>query len=131
MGAQAVVPAIEVDEASAMSHADRLAMHGALLDVWLSRSGTLPPRWLTPHFARVVDLVRAHLRPLTSRDSLAMSYAREHFHVTGIAVAPDSPALLTTDATEVAYALRWLELGSSERSANGTRRTWSEILDRA
>ena len=68
-------------------------------------------------FARVVELVSAHLQPIGSRDLLALSYAREHFHIVAIGRPPAAPALLARDATEVAYALRWLELGSSERSA--------------
>ena len=123
MGAQTVVPATGA-EASAVSHADRLAMHGALLDVWLSRPGALPPRWLTPYFARVVDLVRAHLHPICSRELLAMSYSREQFHVVAIGRPLEPPKLLSRDATEVAYALRWLELGSARRSAS----TWSSLI---
>jgi hypothetical protein len=67
-----------------------------------------PPRWGAPAFAREVDLVRAHLRPIRERALLASSFGREAFH--GQA-APGSDVALGGSAVRVAYALRWLELG--------------------
>ena len=102
---------------------DRLASHGELLAAWLARPHRSPARWRTPGFARVVDLVRTHLRPIIARDLLAWSYTREHFHGD-----PDGPSMarssvLRRDATEVAYALRWLELGDER-----PRPAWLELV---
>jgi hypothetical protein len=69
-----------------------------------------PPRWPAPAFGREVELVRAHLRPIRSRELLASSFGREAFH--GQA-APGSDVALGGSAVRVAYALRWLELGDS------------------
>jgi hypothetical protein len=65
-----------------------------------------PARWAEPAFRRDVDLVRAHLAPLRSRQALAGSFGREAFHVVQGATSLDGPG-----PVRVAYALRWLELG--------------------
>ena len=71
----------------------------------------------------MVDLVRSHLRPMTDTSVLARSYASEHFHVYSVGPPPSPRILLSRDATEVAYALRWLELES------GTERApWTELV---
>ena len=102
--------------------ADRLAGHGELLAAWLARSGRVPLRWQSGGFARTVDLVRIHLGPINSRELLAHSYGREHFQLIGVGKALTPQALLAHDATEVAYALRWLELGGF------VSRPWSSLL---
>ena len=58
----------------------------------------------------MVDLVRTHLRPILDHEMLAVSYGREHFHVLAVGRQPEANVLLSRNATEVAYALRWLEL---------------------
>ena len=78
-----------------------------LLRLLALRTGR-PPRWGAPAFAREVDLVRVHLRPIRGRALLASSFRREAFH--GLA-APGSDVALGGSAVRVAYALRWLELG--------------------
>ena len=61
--------------------------------------------WSLPGFAREVDLVRLHLRPVRTRQVLAASFGREAFHAGPSDVAsPQGPVA-------VAYAIRWLELG--------------------
>lgn len=66
----------------------------------------VPARWSEPAFRREVDLVRAHLVPLRSRQALAGSFGREAFHVAADPRDADDPS-----PVRVAYALRWLELG--------------------
>jgi hypothetical protein len=109
-----------------VSQADRLASHGEIVASWLSTPTLIPWRWRAARFARTVDLVRAHLRPLTNRDLLVRSYAREHFQYNEShrTTRGDSVALIARDATEVAYALRWLELGEEEDF-----RSWPALLD--
>jgi hypothetical protein len=101
----------------------RLADNARLLSAWLERMPErLPQRWRSPDFGRLVDLVRTHLRPIGSEALLAFSYEREHFHMAPDISPPSARALLSRDATEVAYALRWLELSS------GTPRApWVEL----
>jgi hypothetical protein len=65
-----------------------------------------PAAWSRPGFAREVDLVRLHLRPVRSRQVLAASFGREAFHA-----GPSRAAGATAAPVAVAYALRWLELG--------------------
>ena len=89
---------------------ERLNQHAFLLEGWLTRSARIPARWSDEQFARSVDLVRAHLRPIRSQYLLGLSYAREHFHVMAVGQPPLPPVLLSRNATEVAYAVRWLEI---------------------
>ena len=67
----------------------------------------VPPAWSEAAFIREVGLVRAHLAPIRSRGGLAASFSREAFHA-----APDGGGHDVPGAVRVAYALRWLELGS-------------------
>lgn len=53
-----------------------------------------------------------------------MSYGQEHFHVIAVADPSTSPTLLSRNATEVAYAMRWLELGQGTVFG-----PWTRILD--
>jgi hypothetical protein len=69
------------------------------------RPADRPAAWSLPGFAREVDLVRLHLRPVNSRPILAASFGREAFH------AGPSTAATPGGAVAVAYAIRWLELG--------------------
>ncbi len=92
----------------------RLQTHADLLAAWLDMAPDRLPAALADRsdFARMVELVRTHLRPISSRGSLAISYTQEHFHVAAVGAAPAPRVLLTRNATEVAYALRWMELAS-------------------
>ena len=67
----------------------------------------VPPAWSEAAFIREVGLVRAHLAPIRSRWGLAASFSREAFHAAPGEGRDDVPG-----AVRVAYALRWLELGS-------------------
>ena len=69
------------------------------------RPADRPAAWSLPGFAREVDLVRLHLRPVSSRQVLAASFGREAFH------AGPSTTTSAGGAVAVAYAIRWLELG--------------------
>ena len=62
--------------------------------------------------------MRVHLAPLRSRKALAASYGREAFHLVLDETAKDDPG-----AVRLAYALRWLELGTGEVS-----RFWPAIV---
>ena len=96
-------------------HDERLGLHGAILQSLLARPARIPERWRAPGFARQVDLVRSHLRPLGNHGLLAQSYGREHFNGRPSHLAPPDPAgLLRRSATEVAYAMRWLELAGQQ-----------------
>ena len=88
------------------------------------RLASPPERWLQPGFGREVDLVRLHLAPVRSRAGLAASYGREAFNLAVAAEWPRrtatrraSTATLTAlmGPVDVAYALRWLELGDGRR----------------
>jgi len=81
----------------------------ALAALWVIRDSRRPAdrpaAWSRPGFAREVDLVRLHLRPVATRQVLAASFGREAFHAGPPAGAvPRGPVA-------VAYAIRWLELG--------------------
>ena len=70
------------------------------------RPSDRPLAWSRPGFAREVDLVRIHLRPVRSRQVLAASFGREAFHA-----GPPTAAAAAGGSVAVAYAIRWLELG--------------------
>jgi len=89
---------------------ERLRQHAALLEAWVTRRARIPARWRDQSFGKMVDLVRAHLRPVQDHDVLASSYGREHFHMLAVGRQPESTVLLARNVTEVAYALRWLEI---------------------
>jgi hypothetical protein len=74
----------------------------------------------------MVDIVRSHLAPINECAVLAHSYGREHFHFNAVGLPPAPRALLARDATEVAYALRYLEL------LEGTPRSrWAALMSAA
>ena len=60
----------------------------------LADPAALPPAWSERAFVRAVGLVRAHLAPIRSRPG------------------PTDEIGEATGAVRVAYAIRWLELGS-------------------
>jgi hypothetical protein len=65
-----------------------------------------PPRWSQPGFGAEVEVVRRHLAPVRTRQTLAASYGREAFHIAATLDAErDDPS-----PTRLAYALRWMEL---------------------
>lgn len=64
-----------------------------------------PARWAQPTFGSEVEIVRRHLAPVRSRQTLAASYGREAFHTASIEAERDDPS-----PTRLAYALRWMEL---------------------
>ena len=106
-------------------HRERLLGHALLLHMWLERPTRVPARWHSATFARTVDLVRTHLRPIVTCDLLALSYAQEHFHISAVGPPPDSLTLMSRDATEVAYAIRWLELDREQ-----TLQSWPSLMNR-
>jgi len=73
----------------------------------LADPAALPSAWSERAFVREVGLVRAHLAPIRSRAGLVASFSREAFHV-----IPADQVDEAAGAVRVAYALRWLELGS-------------------
>jgi hypothetical protein len=79
-----------------------------------ARQASPPERWLEPRFGREVDLVRLHLAPVRTRAGLASSFGREAFNVRMDEPRPCAPSIGPVD---VAYALRWLELGDGRRRA--------------
>jgi hypothetical protein len=78
-----------------------------------------PARWAQPSFGAQVELVRRHLAPVRSRRSLAASFGREAFHIVPTAAERDDP-----NPIRLAYALRWLELGSGT-----AERPWATLVD--
>ncbi len=90
-----------------------LALDAIRLIRYLRDPDRAPARWTQPAFRREVDLVRAHLAPLRTRQALAASFGREAFHV-----AIDVNDHRDPGPVRVAYALRWLELGV-RRDATG------------
>ena len=74
----------------------------------LRRPTTRPPRWIAPPFGREVELIRAHLAPIRSRQVLAASFGREAVH------GDPSGSGEVDSPVAAAYAIRWLELGDGE-----------------
>jgi len=93
--------------------APALAPHRALALDALRILGTLrdDPRdagpWGEPAFARDVE-VRQHLAPIRSRRGLAASFGREAVNRPAIERTQDPSGF---GPLQIAYALRWLELG--------------------
>ena len=84
-----------------------------------------PEIWTTASFGREIEFVRAHLRPIRTRQSLAASFGREAFHVPVLRDADGYAERGLESAVRVAYALRWLELGDGQ-----PRPSWPELLGR-
>jgi hypothetical protein len=89
----------------------------AMATVRRRRRPTLPPRWTTPTFGLEVELIRAHLAPIRSRQLLAASFGREAFH------GDPSGSGEVDSPVAAAYAVRWLELGDG-----GPRPRWDVWL---
>ncbi len=68
--------------------------------------------WGASAFVRAVGRARDDLAPIRTRSALAASFNRESIHKArdGSAVDPD-PAAREIGPVEIAYAMRWLELG--------------------
>jgi hypothetical protein len=83
------------------------------LDVLRRARQASPPRsWLEPRFGREVDLVRLHLAPVRTRAGLAASFGREAFNVR---MPERTPGATSIGPVDVAYTMRWLELGDGRR----------------
>ena len=78
-----------------------------------------PARWAQPGFGAEVELVRRHLAPVRTRQSLAASFGREAFHVLPTAAEHDDP-----NPIRLAYALRWMELRDG-----ATGPSWMSLFD--
>lgn len=77
-----------------------------------------PARWAQPAFGAEVELVRRHLAPVRSRQTLAASYGREAFHLVISRGERDDPSPI-----RLAYALRWMELRDG-----ATGPSWATLL---
>jgi hypothetical protein len=77
-----------------------------------------PARWAQPTFGAEVELVRRHLAPVRSRQTLAASYGREAFHLVISRGERDDPSPI-----RLAYALRWMELRDG-----ATGPSWQSLL---
>jgi len=62
---------------------------------------------------RELGLVRAHLAPIRSRQSLAASFGRESFHRRETMSVDTARERLLSSPVLAAYATRWLELADS------------------
>jgi hypothetical protein len=87
-----------------------LALDARALAGLLLQPDRQPRRWSSARFIHELALIGAHLRPIRSRSSLAASFGREAFHVSGTRISG-----LASSAVRVAYAARWIELEGSER----------------
>jgi hypothetical protein len=88
---------------------EELALYGlALASLAESAFGS----W-SPQRRRELGLVRAHLGPIQSRQSLAASFGRESFHRREPVSAETAAARLTSSPVLAAYATRWLELADT------------------
>lgn len=116
--AVAATTAIRTTDLAAPDARHELARLALDLVVRTAEPADLPPRWSRPAFAREVDLTRAQLAPIRSRDALLASFSREaSIAATRVTTMLTDPlGVSRTTATlvgpvRVAYAIRWLELG--------------------
>lgn len=72
--------------------------------------GRPPASWLVHPSDGDVETVLAHLVPIGSRSALAASYAREGRRLLAGVHGPARSADVV-DAIDLAYALRWVQLG--------------------
>ena len=83
---------------------------------------------LNQAFLDEVEAIRRQLAPLASRGALAASFGREAGHGTlgGLAIHADGPESAARSLTplQVAYALRWLELGRAFAAP-----AWADLFD--
>jgi hypothetical protein len=82
-----------------------LALDALRLSRALRDPSRRPARWAQPAFGAEIELIRRHLAPIRSRQTLAASYGREAFHVSSTDRATDDQSPI-----RLAYALRWMEL---------------------
>lgn len=78
--------------------------------------------WASKTFQRRVAAVHRQLAPVASRAALVESYGRE---AARRLVRQRAVGRRSTTALQVAYALRWLELGST----GSVPITWADLLD--
>jgi hypothetical protein len=95
-----------------------LALDALRLIRALRDPATRPARWAQPAFGAEVELVRRHLAPVRSRQTLAASYGREAFHMVISRGERDDPSPI-----RLAYALRWMELRDG-----ATGPSWQSLL---
>jgi hypothetical protein len=100
-----------------------LALDAVRITARLRSTAPVPERWLDRSFEREVEFVRAHLQPIRSRAMLAASFGREAFHVPVLRDPESAHERGLESAVRVAYAIRWLELGSG-----GTRPAWQLLI---
>jgi hypothetical protein len=105
--------------APAPAPARALTLDALLLIRLLRDPARRPARWQQPAFGAEVELIRRHLAPVRSRQTLAASYGREAFHL-----APARPERADPSAVRLAYALRWLELRDG-----ATGSPWTALLN--
>jgi hypothetical protein len=76
-------------------------------------TGAVPATWRRPGVAASVDAVRSQLAPVPSRPLLASAYAREAERIARLRAAPQdlAPRASPPSPTDLAYAVRWIELG--------------------
>ena len=85
---------------------------GALRSILMGSQGA-PARWRTPPFGRDLRLARRQLAPILDRALLADSFGREAGNRSA-ATVDDAVAVLGRSAMDVAYTVRWLELGDEQ-----------------
>ena len=95
-----------------------LALDALRLSRALRDPSRRPAHWLQPAFGAEVELIRRHLAPVRSRQTLAASYGREAFHV-----AVDDRETNEPSPIRLAYALRWMELRDG-----ATGPSWPSLL---
>lgn len=103
--------------AGAIAEAE-LDLRAGALKCLLLRSGGTPARWQTRQFGRIVALARMQLAPILDRALLAESFGREAGYRSA-ATIDDALAVLGGSAVDVAYAVRWLELGGEPLDERG------------
>lgn len=81
---------------------------------------------IQPAIADRIALVRSQLAPIRTRRALVDSYRRESlYRLAGMAPSADSAA----DVLEMAYALRWVELGHETQVAETADGPFSGTVD--
>jgi hypothetical protein len=98
-------PGIQALPAPVPAPARALALDALRIARVLRDPARRPARWSQPAFGAEVELIRRHLAPVHSRQTLAASYGREAFHVWSTDRELDDPSPI-----RLAYALRWMEL---------------------
>ncbi len=76
----------------------------------IDEEGRRPPSWLARPSDSDVETVLTHLVPIRTRSALAASYAREGRRLLAGVHGPARSAD-AVDEIDLAYALRWVQLG--------------------